>query len=44
MAVYNQKYGREKVGEIFQQMKRSQNDEKGFESALGVDYEQLTED
>ena len=39
-----QKYGREKVGEIFQQMKRAQNDEKGFESALGVDYEKLTDD
>ena len=39
-----QKYGREKVGEIFQQMKRAQNDERGFESALGVDYEKLTED
>ena len=25
-------------------MKRAQNDERGFESALGVDYEKLTED
>jgi len=39
-----QKYGREKVGEIFQQMKRTQNAEKGFESAIGVDFEKLTED
>ena len=39
-----QKYGREKVGEIFQEMKRAQDDERGFESALGVDYEKLTED
>ena len=39
-----QKYGREKVGEIFQQMKRTQNAEKGFKNALGVDFKQLTED
>ena len=32
------KYGREKVGEIFQQMKRTQNAEKGFKNALGVDF------
>jgi len=38
------KYGREKVGEIFQQMKRTQNAEKGFKNALGVDFEQLTDD
>ena len=38
------KYGREKVGEVFQQMRRTQNAEKGFESALGVDFEKLTED
>ena len=36
------KYGREKVGEVFQQMRRTQNAEKGFESALGVDFEKLT--
>ena len=39
-----QKYGREKVGEIFQQMRRTQNAERGFESALGVDFEKLTDD
>ena len=39
-----QKYGREKVGEIFQQMKRTQNAEDGFESAIGVDFIKLTED
>ena len=37
------KYGREKVGEVFQQMKRTQNAEKGFENALGIDFEKLTE-
>ncbi|MEC7822448.1 MAG: hypothetical protein VYA20_01705 [Candidatus Neomarinimicrobiota bacterium] len=37
------KYGREKVGEVFQQMRRTQNAERGFESALGVDFEKLTE-
>ena len=37
------KYGREKVGEVFQQMKRTQNAEKGFENALGTDFEKLTE-
>lgn len=37
------KYGREKIGEIFQQMRRTQNAEKGFQNALGVDFEQLTE-
>tara|TARA_B100000427_G_scaffold314023_1_gene306845 strand:- start:984 stop:4091 length:3108 start_codon:yes stop_codon:yes gene_type:complete len=39
-----QKYGRETVGEIFLQMKRTQNAEKGFENALGVDFEKLTSD
>ena len=39
-----EKYGREKIGEIFQQMKRTQNAEKGFKNALGVDFEQLTDD
>ena len=38
------KYGREKIGEIFQQMKRTQNAEKGFKNALGVDFEKLTDD
>lgn len=38
------KYGRETVGEIFLQMKRTQNAEKGFENTLGVDFEKLTLD
>ena len=29
---------------VFQEMKRAQDDERGFESALAVDYEKLTED
>jgi len=37
------KYGREKIGEIFQSMKRFGNAEKGFEDALGMDFEELTE-
>ena len=37
------KYGREKIGEIFQSMKRYGNAEKGFEDALGMDFEELTE-
>ena len=36
-------YGREKVGEILQEMKQSQNAERGFKRALGMDYEDLTE-
>ena len=37
-----EKYGREKIGEIFVTMKRSQNAEAGFKKALGMDYEKLT--
>ena len=37
------KYGREKIGEIFQSMKRYGNAEKGFEDALGMDFEEFTE-
>ena len=36
-------YGREKVGEILLEMKQTQNAEKGFKRALGMDYEALTE-
>ena len=36
-------YGREKVGEILLEMKQSQNAEKGFRRALGMDYENLSE-
>ena len=32
------KYGREKIGEIFQAMKRHSNAEKGFKEALGMDF------
>ena len=37
------KYGREKIGEVFQSMKRYGNAEKGFEDALGMNFEELTE-
>ncbi len=35
-------YGREKIGEIFIAMKKSQNAEKGFSQALGMDFDDLT--
>ncbi len=38
-----EKYGREKIGEIFVTMKHSQNAEAGFKKALGMDYDKLTE-
>lgn len=38
-----EKYGREKIGEIFYAMKRTGNAEKGFKQALGMDFEELTE-
>ena len=38
----SQKYGREKIGEIFTSMKFTQNAEKGFDKAIGMDYESLT--
>ena len=37
------KYGREKIGEVFQSMKRLRNAEKGFEDAIGLDFKELTE-
>ncbi len=36
------KYGREKIGDVFRSMKKTQNDEKGYESALGMNYDDLT--
>ena len=36
------KYGREKVGDIFRSMKQTQNAEKGYEKALGMNYKDLT--
>ena len=36
------KYGREKIGDVFRSMKRTQNDERGYESALGMNYKDLT--
>ena len=38
-----QKYGREKVGEIYISMKKSQNAERGYEQALGMDFDDLTD-
>ncbi|MFC1581300.1 peptidase MA family metallohydrolase [Candidatus Neomarinimicrobiota bacterium] len=38
-----QKYGREKVGEIYISMKKSQNAERGYEQALGMDFKDLTD-
>ncbi|MBU0528192.1 hypothetical protein KKF86_00310 [bacterium] len=38
-----EKYGREKIGEIYIAMKKTQNAERGFEQALGMDFEDLTE-
>ncbi len=38
----SEKYGREKVGEIFTKMKKYQNAEKGYEKALGFDFEELS--
>ncbi len=37
-----EKYGREKIGDVFRSMKRTQNAEKGYERALGMNYEDLT--
>ena len=36
------KYGREKIGDVFRSMKRTQNAEKGYENALGMNYDDLT--
>ena len=38
----SRKYGREKIGDIFRTMKRTQNAQKGFEISLGMNYEDLT--
>lgn len=38
-----EKYGREKVGEIYIAMKKAQNAEKGWENALGMNFKDLTE-
>ena len=37
-----EKYGREKIGEIFTAMKITQSAEKGFEKAIGMDFKGLT--
>ena len=37
------KYGREKIGEVFQAMKLRGTAEAGFKEALGMDFEELTE-
>ncbi len=37
-----EKYGREKIGEIINAMKITQNAERGFEQALGMDFKDLT--
>ena len=37
-----EKYGREKVGEIYIAMKKTQNAERGWEQALGMDFKSLT--
>ena len=36
------KYGREKIGDVFRSMKRTQNAERGYEQALGMKYDDLT--
>ena len=36
------KYGREKVGDVFRSMKMTQNAERGYERALGMNYKDLT--
>ena len=38
-----EKYGREKIGEIYIAMKKTQNAERGWEQALGMVFEDLTE-
>ncbi len=37
------KYGREKVGEIFRSMKKTQNAEKGYQLALGMKWDELSD-
>ncbi len=36
------KYGRQKIGDIFRKVKRSQDVEKGFEKAIGLKLEELS--
>ncbi|MBN2280765.1 MAG: PD40 domain-containing protein [Candidatus Marinimicrobia bacterium] len=46
-SVYNyiaEKYGVEKIGEIWQQMKSFKNVDKGLKEAIGLDQEELTKD
>jgi len=38
-----EKYGREKVGEIYIAMKKAQSAERGWENAIGMDFDDLTE-
>ncbi len=38
-----EKYGREEIGEIFLAMKRSQDAEVGFRKAMGMDFEDLSD-
>ena len=37
------KYGREKVGEVFRSMKKTQSAEKGYERALGMKWKELSD-
>ena len=37
------KYGREKVGEIFRSMKKTQSAEKGYQLALGMKWDELSD-
>ena len=37
------KYGREKVGEVFRSMKKTQSAEKGYELALGMKWKELSD-
>ena len=36
------KYGREKIGDVFRSMKFTQNAERGYERALGMNFNELT--
>ena len=36
------KYGREKIGDVFRSMKFTQNAERGYQHALGMNYDELT--
>ena len=37
------KYGREKVGEVFRSMKKTQSAEKGYQLALGMKWDELSD-